>query len=70
MPRTMLAVFSALALAGCGLAGTAATGAGAASAEVEAARQAQQTEQRVQQQLEVAQQGAARTRQAGEDAAN
>ena len=70
MPRTLMAVLATLTLTACGLAGTAATGAGTANAELEAARQAQQSEQRIRQQLEAAQQSAAHTRQAGEDAAN
>jgi hypothetical protein len=58
-------IFPVLALgagAGCGLAGTAvATGAGAA-AEVQEAQQAKQTEDRIKQQLDQAQQAAAQQR--------
>ena len=60
--RLALPVLAGGACAGCGLAGTAvATGTGAA-AEVQEARQARQTEDRVRQQLDQAQQAAAQQR--------
>ena len=60
--RLILPVLALGANAGCGLAGTAvATGAGAA-AEVQDAKQAKQTEDRIKQQLDQAQQAAAQQR--------
>ena len=66
---TALMIF-ALPLAGCGLAETAATGAAGATSEAEAAKQAQLTEQRMEQQVEAAKQQEAKLRQAGEDSGN
>ena len=64
--RLILPVLALGASAGCGLAGTAvATGAGAA-AEVQDAKQAKQTEDRIKQQLDQAQQAAAQQRANGE----
>jgi hypothetical protein len=60
--RLALPALAVGAGAGCGLAGTAvATGAGAA-AEVQEAQQAKQTEDRIKQQLDQAQQAAAQQR--------
>jgi hypothetical protein len=58
-----------LTLAGCGLAGTGAAGASGAAAEAQQAAQAKQTEDRVKQQIDAAQQQASDQRHAAEAAA-
>lgn len=73
MSRTMTCLFFlstlVLPLAACGLAETAATGATVATAEIEAAKQAQKTEQQAQEKVEAAQQAAAEKLRAADTAA-
>jgi hypothetical protein len=61
LPVLGLTVLAAL-LAGCGLAETAATGAAAGASATEQAREAKATEQRVQKEIDAAQQAAAERR--------
>ena len=70
MYRNEMLLLLTLALSGCGLAETAATGATAAGAQVEAAKQAQKTEQQVQKQVGDAQRLDAEKRRAADNAAN
>ena len=67
MYRSSVIVVLASALAGCGLADTAATGATAAGSQAEAAKQAQHTEQQVQQKVDAAVQVDADRRSAADD---
>lgn len=69
LSRACMSFLCAAALSGCGLAGTAGGAAVGASLEVQQAQQAKQTEARVQQQIQDAQQQAAAQRdQAEKDA--
>lgn len=58
-----------LSLASCGLADTAATGASVAASQIEAAKQAQKTEQQIKERLDAAQQANAAQRRAADEAA-
>ena len=66
MIRPSIALLATLSLSACGLAETAVTGASGAAAEVEAARQAQATEKKVEDKVEAAQQLDADQRRAAE----
>ena len=66
MFRYGLALLATLPLSACGLAETAATGAAVASSEAEAAKQAQATEQVIEQKVDDAQQAAADQRRAAD----
>lgn len=62
MARTLAMVTLASLLTGCGLAGTGAAGAAGGASEVQQAAQARQTEEHVREQLNTAQDEAARQR--------
>ena len=68
MVRYGMVLLATLSLSSCGLAETAATGVSVAASEVEAAKQAQATEQDIQKKLDAAQQAAAEQRRAADDA--
>jgi len=66
--KTLILLPAMLLLAGCGVAETGAAAAAGGASEVEAARQAKQTEARVQQQLDAAVKQEAEQRKAAEAA--
>jgi hypothetical protein len=69
MTRIAICLTCIMLLAGCGLAETAATGAAGANADIEAAKQAKQTEEQIQQQMAAAQRAADEHREAAMKAA-